>query len=93
MTPAELAEIFNVGARTARKYSELQQVLDAMANHCRKIDERGRVKEHMFMGKPIKDLTYEEAVFCRDNLSHSNQWVPAEVWHMLSKIINQGSDA
>jgi len=101
MTPDEWAEVFKAGADTGMTVSDppalaLRNVLQAMQQQCEKIAEcnkEPRLKEDHFMGKPVSDLTYEEAIRFRHwLLSSDRQWISETTSREISRIIAEGPE-
>lgn len=93
MTPGEWAEVFNAGAASyMRAGNELVNALSAMEKMCLELDQRGRLKEDHFMGKPVSNLTYEEAIRFRDWLWTNNRLISENTSQVISRIIAEGPE-
>ena len=95
MEASEWAEVFKAGrAATLHVQPENQVIyaLQGMERKAREIADRGRVKETMFMGKPVSKLNYEEAVRFRAYMLEHEHWVTQETFDTVNEIIAKGPE-
>lgn len=91
MGPSEWAEVFNAGAASyMRAGNELVNALSAMEEKCLELDQRGRLTEDHFMGKPVSSLSYEEAIRFRDWLSAND--LSEDTLRVVGRIIAEGPE-
>lgn len=94
MGPSEWAEVFNAGAASyMRARNQLINALSAMEKKCLELDQRGRLTEDHFLGKPVSSLTYEEAIKFRQYLASDRQWISEDTWRMINRIIAEGPES